>query len=162
MKRLMLRMIALAALSGGALFAQNITGTWQGTLKAGGSELRIVFKISTTDADKLKAVLYSIDQGGSAYPPARHSTGFDGKNGDIRIGGSYEGKLSADGNSIAGTWTQGPPLPLNLTRATNETAWAIPEPPPPPKPMAADANPAFEVATIKPSKPEDAGQFAFW
>ena len=34
-----------------------------------------------------------------------------------------------------------------------ETAWAIPEPPPPPVRMAANANPAFEVATIKPSDP---------
>jgi uncharacterized protein (TIGR03435 family) len=71
------------------------------------------------------------------------------------INGSYEGKLSADGNSINGTWTQGAPLPLNLARATPETAWTIPEPPPPPKLMAADANPSFDVATVKPSKPEE-------
>ena len=69
------------------------------------------------------------------------------------INGNYEGKLSGDGNSIAGTWTQGAPLALNLARATPETAWAIPEPPPPPVRMAANANPAFEVATIKPSDP---------
>jgi len=54
---------------------------------------------------------------------------------------------------MAGTWTQGAPLPLNLERATPQTAWAIPEPPPPPVRMAANANPAFEVATIKPSDP---------
>jgi len=33
----------------------------QGTLQAG-KELRIVFRVSTTDADNLKAVMYSIDQ----------------------------------------------------------------------------------------------------
>src|SRR5580658_7172553 len=69
------------------------------------------------------------------------------------VNGTYEGKLSGDGNSIAGTWTQGTQLPLNLARATPETAWSIPEPPPPPKRMAPDSNPAFEVATIKPSDP---------
>jgi uncharacterized protein (TIGR03435 family) len=74
------------------------------------------------------------------------------------IGGTYEGKLSADGTAITGTWTQGQPLPLNLKRATPETAWAIPEPPPPPVKMAADAKPAFEVATIKPSDPARPGQ----
>ena len=74
------------------------------------------------------------------------------------IGGSYEGKLSGDGNSITGTWTQGAPLPLNLTRATPETTWTIPEPPPPPVRMAANANPAFEVATIKPSEPGRPGK----
>ena len=59
--------------------------------------------------------------------------------------------MNAEGNSIEGTWSQGVPLPLNLTKATPETAWTIPDPPPPPKPMAADAKPGFEVATIKPS-----------
>ena len=67
--------------------------------------------------------------------------------------------MSADGNSIAGTWTQGPaPMPLNLARATAQSAWVIPEPPAPPKPMAADANPVFEVATIKPSRPDAQGK----
>ncbi len=54
--------IALAAFAGSA-FAQNITGTWQGTLQAG-RDLRTVFKISTTDKDTLQGVFYSIDQGG--------------------------------------------------------------------------------------------------
>ena len=68
--------------------------------------------------------------------------------------------MSADGASIAGTWSQGnAPAPLNLLRATEATAWAIPEPPPPPKRMPADAKPTFEVATIKPSGPETRGQF---
>lgn len=72
------------------------------------------------------------------------------------IGGTYEGELSADGNSIVGDWRQGPnPLPLTYSRATPATEWTIPTPPPPIPPMAADANPSFEVATIKPSKPDD-------
>src|SRR5581483_699750 len=76
----------------------------------------------------------------------------------VAIGGSFEGKLSSDGNSIAGTFTQGPmPQPLTLARATPETAWAIPEPPPPPKLLPADANPSFEVATIKPTPPGTQG-----
>ena len=155
MKKLMLWMIALAALPGSALQAQNLPGTWQGTLKAGPQDLRIVMKVTLED-DKLKAVMYSIDQGGQ--PINASAITRDGSTVKIAvaaINGNYEGKLSADGNSIAGTWTQGAPLPLNLARATNETAWAIPEPLPPPKTMAADAIPSFEVATIKPSKPEE-------
>jgi len=74
------------------------------------------------------------------------------------IGGGYEGKLSADGNSIAGTFTQGAPLPLNLTRATPATEWTIPEPPAPVAPMKEDVKPTFEVATIKPSKPGQPGK----
>jgi uncharacterized protein (TIGR03435 family) len=40
---------------------------------------------------------------------------------------------------------------LELRRATEQTAWTIPEAPKPVKPMAVDADPSFEVATIKPS-----------
>lgn len=62
--------------------------------------------------------------------------------------------MSGDGNSIPGTWKQGPgSLSLVLERATPETEWTIPAPPPKVPPMAANANPSFEVATIKPSKP---------
>jgi hypothetical protein len=77
------------------------------------------------------------------------------------IGGNYEGKLSnTDATAMTGTWTQGPaPLPLNLTHATDKTAWAIPDPPAPPKVMAADAKPSFEVATIKPAKPDQGMSF---
>jgi hypothetical protein len=42
MKKLTLRIIALSAFSGGALLAQDITGTWQGTLQAPNQELRTV------------------------------------------------------------------------------------------------------------------------
>jgi len=131
--------------------ARHIIGTGRRSRTAHG------LKISTTDADTLKAVLYSIDQGGQ--PIATTTTTLQGsavKISIVGIGGTFEGKLSADGNSIAGTWSQGPtPMPLTLKRATNETAWTIPEPPPPSKPMPADANPSFEVATIKPSRPDE-------
>jgi hypothetical protein len=104
--------------------------------------------------------MYSIDQPG---PPISASTttlsGSAVKISVPGIGGTYEGRLNADGNSISGQWTQGPePLTLNLTRTTPQTAWAIPEPPTRPKPMPADADPSFEVATIKPSKPGQPGK----
>lgn len=159
MKKLMPAMFALAVLPASPLFAQTITGTWQGTLQVPGRDLRVVFKIATTDADALKATLYSIDQG--AYPVNGTVTqqGTAVKISIAGIGGTYEGKVNTDGNSIAGTWSQGgPSLPLTLKRATPETAWTIPEPPPPPKPMAANANPSFEVATVKPSDPSRPGK----
>ena len=160
MKKLMLWAIALAALLGSAVQAQNIIGTWQGTLKGPQQDLRIVVKISTTEADKLSAVLYSIDQRTPAIPASTFTRdGSAVKMTVAALNGTYEGKVSGDGNSINGTWTQGgPPAPLNLARATTETAWTIPDPPPPQKPMAADAKPSFEVATIKPSNPDTPGQ----
>jgi uncharacterized protein (TIGR03435 family) len=134
---------------------QSIEGTWQGTLYAVQGPIRNVLKISKADGGGWKAVLYSIDQGGRPIPADTVTLqGSTLKISVSAIGDSYEGKLSADGQSISGTWTQGPLLlPLNLERATEQTAWEIPAPIPPPKPMAADADPSFEVATIKPSTP---------
>lgn len=138
----------------------GIEDTWQGTLHLpGGKDLRIVVKVAGTGS-AMKATMYSLDQGGQPIPAS--SASFE--NGVFKyaitfIGGSYEGKMSADGKSITGTWKQGPgTLPLVYERAMPATEWAIPEPAPKVPPMAADANPGFEVATIKPSKPDTPGK----
>jgi len=138
---------------------KDIADTWQGTLHVG-KDLRLVIKVTKADGGGYKAAFYSIDQGGAPIPVAKITLeGTTVKISVTAIGGTYEGKLSSDGKSIVGNWSQGPnPLPLTLTRATPETAWAIPEPPPVIPPMAANANPSFEVATIKPSKPDTPGK----
>jgi len=116
----------------------------------------VVIKIATTEADKLKADFYSIDQQSPAIPATTVSqSGSTLKMSYTPLNASFEGKVSDDGNTITGTFTQGAPLPLTLVKATATTAWTIPEPPPPPKMMDAKAKPEFEVATIKPSKPEE-------
>jgi uncharacterized protein (TIGR03435 family) len=164
MQRILLSIFALSALPGSALFAQNIAGTWQGALKVntpnGSVDLRLVIKISRADDESLKATFYSIDQ--NPAPINANSCTLKGSSLKIsltQLNGTYEGTVSSDGNSISGNWSQGgPAIPLNLARATAETAWTIPEPPPPPKPMPANADPAFVVATIKPSNPAVQGQ----
>lgn len=138
----------------------NVEGTWQGTLHLPQRDLRIVLKISKNDAGGLKALNYSIDQGGQPIPVSTITF----QDGELRfaiemIDGTYNGRMSADGKSIAGEWKQGPnPLQLVFERATPDTAWAIPEPPPKIAPMPATADPTFEVATIKPSKPDEKGK----
>ncbi|MGA7155473.1 MAG: TIGR03435 family protein [Acidobacteriaceae bacterium] len=152
MKRLMLSFVACFALLCTALHAQDITGNWQGTLKTPNKDLRIILVIAKENG-ALKGSMYSIDQ--TAQPFKASSISLDGSILKVAvnlIGGAYEGKLSPDGNTITGTWTQGPnPMPLVLARATKTTAWEIPAPPPPPKLMPANADPSFEVATIKPN-----------
>src|SRR5580692_6056190 len=134
----------------------NIADTWQGTLHAG-QDLRTVIKISKADGGGYKAVFYSIDQGGAPLPVIKITLeGATVKMSLTSISGTYEGKLSADGKTITGNWTQGPsPLPLNLTRATPETEWTIPPPPPKIPPMDVNSDPTFDVATIKPTKPDE-------
>jgi uncharacterized protein (TIGR03435 family) len=133
---------------------QNLIGTWQGSLSEANRESRMVFRISP-EGGKVKAVLYRIDQGGEGTPAS--SISREGSTLVITVSsikGKYEGKLGSDRKAIAGTWTQGTgaPVLLRLVRATLETAWAIPDAAPLPKSMAADADPVFEVATIKPSQ----------
>jgi uncharacterized protein (TIGR03435 family) len=151
MKKLMLSIVALAMLAGGALRAQDLAGNWQGTLKAG-KDLRMILVVSKEDG-RLQAKLYSIDE--TPQPFRVSSISQDGSTVKFAIelnGTTYEGKINADNNAIAGTWTQAvTSLPLDFSRATKETAWDIPAPPPPRKLMPADAEPGVEVATIKPN-----------
>lgn len=152
------RWIAVLAMLSATVRAQpqNIAGQWQGTLQAG-KELRIVFVIANAEGGGLRATMHSIDQGGQGIPVTEISL----KGTTLRmavgvISGTFEGTLSADGASIAGTWRQGTgALSTTLRKATPDTAWAIPAPP---KPMAADAPAVFEVATIKPSVPDRPGK----
>jgi uncharacterized protein (TIGR03435 family) len=147
----MLWAVALAVLAGGPLRAQDLTGNWQGTLKAA-KDLRMILVVTKEDG-RLQAKLYSIDE--TPQPFRVSSISQDGSTVKFAIeinGTSYEGKIGADNNTMAGTWTQAvTPLPLVFIRATKETAWEIPSPPPPRKSMPADADPSFEVSTIKPN-----------
>jgi uncharacterized protein (TIGR03435 family) len=139
--------------------ASKISGQWQGVLKTPDGQLRIVIKISS-ETEKLKANFYSIDQRSPAIPAsALKCDGSILKMMLAPLNGSYEGRISADGNSISGTLSGGgQTTPLNLERTTPATAWAIPEPPPTPRRMASTPNPEFEVATIKPSDPSRQGK----
>ncbi len=139
--------------------AQDIVGIWQGTLHIAQAnrDLRTEIKIAKAADGSYKLTFYSIDQGGQPFVASK--TTFEGGTLTFSmdmIGGKYEGKMSADGKTINGTWTQGPnPIALNLERTTEDAAWPIPEPI---KPMAADAHPKFDVATIKPSQPNQPGK----
>lgn len=135
---------------------QRISGTWQGKLPQGNGELRLVLKISPADGGALKVLLYAID--GDPTPFSANSVTLKGSTLQLSIQllqSTFDGTLAADGNTIAGKWTRGGNgVPLTLARATEQTAWAIPEPAPAPVRMAADAKPEFTVATIKPSLPD--------
>jgi non-heme chloroperoxidase len=123
---------AFFAMFGGALCAQDLGGDWQGSIKAGAVELRVIIHVEKGDSGAWKAAMASIDQSpdrGATIPADSVALqGSDVKMAFATIRGRYEGKLSADGITMAGTWTQGPPLPLELKRATPETAWKDPSP----------------------------------
>lgn len=131
--------------------AKDITGNWQGSLKTPQDTLRLILQVTTADKG-FSGKMYSIDQGGQAINTVVSLEGTAVKFTVPLIGATYQGTESADGNTLTGTWNQGgAPMPLDLVRARKENAWEIPPPPVPPKLMAADANPSFDVATIKPN-----------
>jgi uncharacterized protein (TIGR03435 family) len=143
----------LAALPG-ALLAQTIEGTWQGTLNTPNQngELRLVFKIDKS-GNAYQGRFYNLANGRQFNLGA--ITLQEGTAVRIAIPGNgmnYEGRINADGNSITGTLSQGTnPLPLPLKRATAETAWELPPAPAAMKGLPEGTKLEFEVASIKPS-----------
>src|SRR5579872_2573906 len=116
-----LRLGALAFVLASALPAQDLTGDWQGKLN--GSGLRLVVRLRQS-AGAWKALLYSVDQGNDGV--RADSVTFDGSVLKVELdsfNARYEGTISSDGGSIKGSWSQGAKLPLDLTRATEATAW---------------------------------------
>ena len=148
--------VVLCLVAAVAAQAPNLVGQWQGTLAIQGKELRLVFVIAAVgQGNTLSATMYSIDQTPNPIPATITVQGGAVRLGVTVAGITYDGKLSPDGNSLVGTFTQGPgSTPLTLVRASGDAAFAIPAPP---KTLAADAPMTFEVATIKPADPARAG-----
>jgi non-heme chloroperoxidase len=121
--------MVLTTLWASGLCAQDISGDWQGTLLARQGPLRTVLKISKSNDGGWSALIYSIDQGPDQGGIRVSSITLQGSNLSYsinRMNGSYEGKLSADGTSIEGNWTQNNgPRQLNFQRPTKETAWTV-------------------------------------
>ena len=158
------RWMAVAALlvvaMGGAAEAQDIAGTWQGTLAVGppgnNKAQRIVLQVSREGAAGWRGVVYNLD-GVRAFE-GRATTSMSLQGAVVRfaiapIESSLEGKLSEDGATIAGTWTQGGKSnALTLARAAGDAVWEIPKAD---AMMANDADPDWEVVTVKARDPNN-------
>ena len=71
--------LILILIGAGLAHAQDIAGDWQGTLSAGGAELRLVLHITKATNGALKATLDGIDQPGSNGIPVNSATLKDSK-----------------------------------------------------------------------------------
>ena len=111
------------------LQAQDIVGTWQGVMQAS-KEQRILVKIAKKADAGWTAVVYSLDSDIAYEGRATTQISLQGANLRFAIApieSSYQGKVSEDGATIAGTWTQsGATYALNLARVTGDAAWEIP------------------------------------
>lgn len=103
-----------------------VDGDWAGALHAGNATLRVAFHFHAQPGGTIAGSMDSIDQGAMGIPFA--DVKLDGQKLTLtvpKVHGTYDGTLSADGKSIVGTWSQGQPLQLDLTR----TEIKAPEPP---------------------------------
>jgi hypothetical protein len=123
MHRITLMVLALAALSPLSRAQAQIAGDWQGTLKAGGTQLRLVLHVTAAKDGSLTATLDSVDQGANGIPisaitlkDSKLSLTVDA------VHGTYEGTLNKDATEIDGTWSQGMPLELNFKRSPAKAA----------------------------------------
>lgn len=95
----------------------DFEGNWLGTMNAGGAQLRMRIDLTVEDG-ALAARVFSVDQGNAEIPV--ESATVAGSTLSLTmpmIGGSYEGTLSDDGETIDGTFQQmGAELPLVLER----------------------------------------------
>jgi pimeloyl-ACP methyl ester carboxylesterase len=117
--------VVLGAVLCAALHAQDVAGDWQGTMQ-NGSGLRAVLRISNAECNGLSGTLYTLGEDPHPIPLASVTL----LNRVLRfsiesLGATYEGKLSADGSSIQGTFSQGQATSLSFDRATPETAWQL-------------------------------------
>jgi uncharacterized protein (TIGR03435 family) len=141
-------------------FAQDLTGTWQGTVRNpdGNVDLRTVLIIQSPEGNPIKGNFYSIDQTYLVFPATINVQGAVLKMSIPGIGATWDGKLSADGTTLTGSLKGfSSPVTWTMKRVGPDQAWTIPQPPPKPKPLASD-DPAFEVASIKRSSPDARGR----
>lgn len=109
--------VGLALLPLGRAQSQ-LAGDWQGTLNAGGVQLRLALHFTAAKDGTLTATLDSLDQGAMGIPVTTVTLK------DLKLGlvvdavhGTYEGTVNKDATEIDGTWSQGQPLELNFKRA---------------------------------------------
>ncbi len=122
-----------------------IDGDWAGTLHAGEVSLRVVFHFHAAPGGKINCSLDSLDQG--ALGIACDNVKLTGQKLTLDappVHGTYTATLSADGNKMSGTWNQGVPLPLELTRQAKAPGASVAPPAPAP------AGPPVALANLKP------------
>jgi uncharacterized protein (TIGR03435 family) len=138
----------------------DLAGTWQGTLGSG-QEMRVVVQIAKGTRGEYRALFYNIDRSGDGIPVSEISVdGSTVKMAFTMVNGTFHGRFAPDGKSIVGTWSQNaPPVSLTLARVAPGSEWTIPPAPVKPTAMDPTANPAFEVATVKPSSPDEHRKF---
>jgi dipeptidyl aminopeptidase/acylaminoacyl peptidase len=136
MKNILLMLMFLLGLSYqvfGQTPVKGLDGTWQGTLEAGATKLRVALTVTKSEAGIYTGKFDSLDQG-ATIPIDTITVNNDAVRLEIKSAAIvYEGVLNKEGTELVGTFTQsGQSFPLTFRRG--EQAAATPTPAPTPKP----------------------------
>ena len=97
---------------------KELEGTWNGTLDAGGRQMRLVLKMANQPDGTATGTIVSLDGSGVEIPIAMTQKARSLTIDVPSVGISYVGVLNAAGTELVGTWTQGPAvLPLTFRLA---------------------------------------------
>ncbi|MFH6944171.1 alpha/beta hydrolase family protein [Flavobacterium sp. FlaQc-50] len=114
MKKLLLLLLAFSSIT--TVFAQDITGQWNGILKVQGTQLTVVFNVNKNE-NGFSSTMDSPDQKAIGIPTT--STSYENSTLKIALANfriEYEGVLGKD-NTITGIFKQGgQSFPLNLSK----------------------------------------------
>ena len=136
MKNYFLMLTILLTLAG-QLFGQTrgLDGTWNGTLDAAGTKLRIVITVTRSDSGAYSGKFESVDQGATV---PFDSVTLEGDKARFEVKAAaivYEAVLNSDRTELNGTFTQsGQAFPLSFKRGEEVAAAPKPTPTPTPKP----------------------------
>jgi dipeptidyl aminopeptidase/acylaminoacyl peptidase len=148
---MLLFLIGLSCQVFGQTPAKDFGGSWQGTLEAGGTKLRLLVTVTKSDAGVYTGKLDSLDQG-ATIPIDTITVNNDAVRLEIKSPAIvFEGVLNKERTEVTGTFTQGERFPLTLKR-TEPAAAATPTPTPKPKPdysAPADAPYIAEEVMVK-------------
>lgn len=109
--------------------AQDVTGDWQGTL--GSRPTRLLLKVAQYDTRQYSAFLIILDGAGFDDPVRASAVTVQDSTftaAFASMGATYEGRLSSDGSTLTGKWTQSRSTPLDFHRPTEESRWRDPSP----------------------------------
>jgi uncharacterized protein len=136
---MIVKICSIALLAGVVLCAQSaVEGTWQGTLDVGAMKLRLGLHVSKAAEGQLTSKLDSIDQGAMGIPVKVTTFADNALHLELpNLHATYDGRLSADGGEISGTFVQGAPLPLVFKRVEKVETLNRPQNPKPPYPYDA-------------------------
>jgi pimeloyl-ACP methyl ester carboxylesterase len=113
-----------------------IAGTWQGALKVGTVDVRLVIHLTEKPGGLYSGTLDAPDAGRKGVPVDTITCRGDSVRLELKgVPASFEGRLNEDGSEIAGTWKQGgQSFPVTFRRPGKAPAVQINRPQEPKKP----------------------------